>query len=469
MPVVLDRRALLMAGAVLPLAGRAAAARAALGAQTFRINAPFAMPDIVVPDFAAAPRFAITRFGASQGSQARTTAAIARAIAAASKAGGGVVVVPPGTWPTGGIRLRSNVNLHLQAGATLAFSPDPADYLPPVPTSWEGLECMNYAPLIYAHECQNVAITGRGKVLARMDVWEQWAARPKPHMDALVALYQLARAGVLTAQRDMTSPAISNGQAHLRPHFVQFNRCQHVLVQDITIENSPFWTVHLYLCQHVVVSRATIRARGHNNDGVDPEMSQNVLIEDCVFDQGDDAVSVKSGREYDGWALATPSRNIVVRGCTVYNGHQLMAVGSELAGGIENVWVDSCRVVPHEARETNSPLNNLLFVKTNERRGGFVRNIHLTNIVATKLAGGVLAVDTDALFQWRTILPTYERRLTPIEGLHVANIRVEQAAYRVNLRGEHELPPRDITLRNVAVGKVAAWGTLANVASFSDT
>lgn len=443
----MDRRGVLAAGAALPLLA-AWPARAGVRRKAVRVAAPFDMPAIEVPDFAGARRFPLGDFGAVPGDQRATSAAIARAIDAASAAGGGRVIVPAGMWATGPIRLKSNVDLHLEKGATLAFSPDPADYLPAVPTSWEGIECLNYSPLVYAYDCENVAVTGRGTLLARLDTWAVWYARPKPHMDALVALYQMARAGVPVAARDMT-----RGDAHLRPHFVQFNRCRHVLIEGVHVQNSPFWTLHPYLCRDVVIRGVSIEAHGHNNDGVDPEGSQNVLIEDCVFDQGDDAISVKSGRDHDGWRVGTPARNIVMRDCRVKNGHQLMAIGSELSGGIENVFVDNCHF-EYGAVRAKTAINNLLFVKTNERRGGFVRNIHLSNVSATELAGGVLAVDTDVLYQWRTLTPTYDRRLTPIEGLHVRDVRVERAKYVCDIRGEAGLPVRDVTLRGVRVRQV---------------
>lgn len=453
MPFFLSRRALLRAGLAVPvLAGCHSLMPKTAGTlprTDVRVTAPFPMPAIAVPDFSASPRFAITAFGAAQDDQTATSAALARAIAAAHAAGGGVVVVPPGTWPTGPIHLKSHVALHVEEGATLLFSPDPRDYLPPVRTSWEGLECMNYSPLVYAHACENVAVTGRGTLRARLDVWHRWYARPKAHMDALVALYEMAcRDGVPVERRDMTT-----GQANLRPHFVQFNRCRHVLVEDIHIVDSPFWVLHPYLCRDVVIRRVDIVAHGHNNDGVDPEMSRNVLIDGCTFDQGDDAVSVKSGRDRDAWRIGVPSRNIVMRGCRIKNGHQLMAIGSELSGGVENVFVDDCHF-DHADSSAPSTIDNLLYVKTNERRGGYVRNIHMTNVSATRIRGGVLAVETDVLYQWKTLVPTLERRLTPIEGLFVSGVRVDDAGFVCLVKGEAALPVRDVHLRDVAVRTV---------------
>jgi len=461
------RRRLVLAGAAAPLLAACqalpstASSAPAVRRQPLGVSAPFEMPAIGVPDFSGMPTFNIADYGASQDETPKTSAAIVRAIAAAHDAGGGTVLIPPGNWPTGKIHFKSNVNLHLAKGATLLFSPDPADYLPAVPTSWEGLECYNYSPLVYAYDCENIAISGGGTLRARLDTWKIWYARPKPHMDALVALYDMAVKNVPLAQRDMT-----RGQANLRPHFIHFNRCRNVLIEDIHIVDSPFWTVHPYLCRDVVIRRADIRAHGHNNDGIDPEMSQNVLIEDVVFDQGDDAVSVKSGREFDAWRIGVPAKNIVMRNCRMKNGHQLMAIGSEIAGGVENVFVDNCHF-DHADSNARSMINNLLYVKTNERRGGFVRNIHMSNVSATRIAGGVLSVETDVLYQWKTLVPTIERRLTPIEGLHVSHVRVGEAKFVCQIKGEAALPVKDVTLEDVKVATVSGTPVSAsNVIGF---
>lgn len=446
----MSRRTVLLAGFAVPLlsacSGMPPTPRHPQ--QRIGVSAPFAMPVIAIPDFSASPRFPITDFGADQRDQRKTSTAIAAAITAANAAGSGIVVIPPGIWPTAKIHLKSNVNLHVAKDATLLFSEHPADYLPPVLSSWEGLECYNYSPLVYAFDCDNVAITGEGKLKAKLDVWREWYKRPTAHMDALVALYKLAAREAPVAERQMTT-----GEANLRPQFIQFNRCRHVLVEDVNIEDSPFWVLHPLLCRDVVVRRVKIRAHGHNNDGVDPEMTQNVLIEDCVFDQGDDAISVKSGRDRDAWRLGVPSKNIVMRNCRIKNGHQLIAIGSELSAGIENVLVDNCHFDASDSAAA-STINNLLYVKTNERRGGYVRNIYMSNVSATKVAGGVLCVETDVLYQWKNLVPTYERRLTPIEGLHVSNITVGEATFVCRVKAEWEMPVKTVTLDNIKVRKV---------------
>ena len=191
-----------------------------------------------------------------------------------------------------------------------------------------------------------------------------------------------------------------------------------------------------------------VYAHGHNNDGVDPEMSQNVLIENCIFDQGDDAIAIKSGSNKDAWRLNTPSKNIIMRNCTVKNGHQLVAIGSELSGGIENVFIDNCTVVD------GAKLNHLLFIKTNERRGGYVNNIYMSNIVSGKIDAGILGIDTDVLYQWRDLVPTIERRLTPIKNVYLDNIKATNVKFISKISGQKELPVENIFLKNVTADVV---------------
>jgi len=402
------------------------------------VEAPFKMPVIRYPDFSNSAKFQITDFGAKPGDQEQTSKSIVKAIEEANKMGGGIVVVPQGEWLTGKIHLKSNVNLHLDKGAVLLFSDKPEDYLPPVHTTWEGLECYNYSPLIYAYGCKNVAITGEGMLKAKMDVWTVWFARPSGHMENLKRLYYLAGYNKPVEERQMV-----NDSAHFRPQFVQFNRCENVLIEGVSVTNSPFWTIHLYLSKNIVIRNINVFAHGHNNDGIDPEMSQNVLIENCILDQGDDAISIKSGRDQDAWRLNTPSKNIVIRKLTVKNGHQLVALGSELSGGIENVFIDSCKVID------GAKLNHLLFVKTNERRGGYVRNIYMNNTSAGKIDLGILGIETDVLFQWRDLVPTIERKLTPIRDIYLNNVQATNVRFISRILGQKELPVENIILNNV--------------------
>lgn len=402
------------------------------------VEAPFKMPNIKIPDFSNCKKISIIDFGAVQGDKDKTSQAIAKAITKANKMGGGIVVIPKGEWLTGKIHFKSNVNLHLDEGAVLLFSEDPKDYLPAVNSTWEGYECLNYSPLVYAYQCKNIAITGKGELKAKMDVWKQWFKRPKGHMESLKRLYNLA-----SYNKPMKDRQMVNDSANFRPQFIQFNRCENILMDGVSITNSPFWTIHPFLSKNIVLRNLKVYAHGHNNDGVDPEMSQNMLIENCVFDQGDDAIAIKSGSNQDAWRLHTPSKNIVMRNCTVKNGHQLVAIGSELSGGVENVFIDKCTVVD------GAKLNHLLFIKTNERRGGYVSNIYMSNIVSGKIDQGILGIETDVMYQWRDLVPTIERRLTPIKNVYLENVKATNVKFISRVLGQKELPVENVFLTNV--------------------
>ncbi len=401
-------------------------------------KAPFEMPPIKTPDFSACTTINIKDFGAEQGNKKKTTEAIKAAINKANEIGGAIVEIPKGEWLTGKIHLKSNVNLHLDEGAKLLFSEKPEDYLPPVHTTWEGMECYNYSPLIYAYKCTNVAITGKGQLEAKMDVWKIWFSRPKDHMNSLKWLYNMAAKNVPVEDRQMV-----NDTAHLRPQFIQFNRCNNVLLESISITNSPFWVIHPYMSTNIVIRDVKVWAKGHNNDGVDPEMVQNMIIENCIFDQGDDAIAVKSGRNQDAWRLNTPTKNLIIKNCYVKNGHQLLAIGSELSGGIQNVFMDSCEV------SEKAKLNHLLFIKTNERRGGYVNNIYMSNVKCGKIDKGILGIETDVLYQWRYLVPTYEVKLTPISNILIKNVHADTVQFVSRIQAQKELPVRNVRLENV--------------------
>lgn len=408
--------------------------------EIIEVSAPFPMEPIKVCIFPNQD-FVITEYGAVAAENQDNTEAIAKAIAACHEAGGGRVVVPAGTWITGPIHFKSNVNLHLQEGAVLSFTDNPADYLPAVMTSWEGMECYNYSPLVYAFECENIALTGKGKLQPQMDTWKVWFARPKAHMDALAELYHQMSNGVPVEERQ-----VAVGDNNFRPHLVHWNRCKNVLLDGFQIEGSPFWTIHMYMCEGGVARNLQVKAHGHNNDGIDLEMTRNFLVENCTFDQGDDAVVIKSGRNQDAWRLNMPSENIVIRNCTILAGHVLLGVGSEMAGGVRNVYMHDC-VAPNS-------VHRLMFLKTNHRRGGFIENIHMEN-VKTGSTLRVLEIDTDVLYQWRKIVPTYEERITRIDGVYMNNVECKSAKMIYDLKGDERLPIQNVSMKNVRVTSVA--------------
>lgn len=327
--------------------------------------------------------FPITAFGATPGADA--SAALRAAIAACAAAGGGRVVVPTGEWPTGPIHLLSRVNLHVAKGATLRFSTDPAAYLPAVFTRWEGVECYNYSPLIYAFEQTDIAITGEGTLDggASPENWWAWndkTKKPTKQVAARNRLFDLAERGVPVAERQF-----GDGD-FLRPNFIQPYRCTNVLIEGVTILRSPMWILHPVRCTNVTVRGVTVSSHGSNNDGCDPESSRDVLIEDCTFDTGDDCIALKSGRNADGRRLAAPSENTVIRHCTMKDGHGGVVLGSECSGDIRNVFVEDCTM--------DSPnLDRALRFKTNAVRGGTLENVFLRRTEIGRVAEAVLTID----------------------------------------------------------------------------
>ena len=384
--------------------------------------------------------------------EAETIESIQARIDAVAKDGGGRVSIAPGDhFLKGPIRLRSGIDLHLEEGAQLVFDDEPSLYQPAVLSSWEGVECKTLSPLIYAFGCTNVMITGKGTIAPKMDNWRKWFSRPVGHMLATRQLYEwCSKQNVPPEERDVTKLKDSN----VRPQLIMFNRCCNVILDGFKIRESPFWTIHLYLSRNCIVRNLDVYAHGHNNDGIDIEMTSNVLVENCSFDQGADAIVIKAGRNQDAWRLATPSENIEIRNCRIVDGHVLLGIGSEMSGGVRNVWLHDCTL--------ESECFNLFYCKTNERRGGFIENIKMENVEAKKVKRALIGVDTDVFYQWKDF-PTYEVKLTPIRGLTMRNIRAESANWFMRFRGDERLKIRDVTIENVSAQEIKEQNVIQNV------
>lgn len=397
--------------------------------------------------------FPITNFGA-KADGTKCTAAFAQAMAACEAAGGGRVVVPKGKWASGAIHFRSNCELHLADGAEIVFSQDPADYLPAVPTSWEGMECWNYSPLVYAYCCTNVAISGSGTLRGyegewRDTTWYAWVPQTNGVKAARLQLYTWGATDCPVENRQIWKME----NAHTRPHLVQFNRCKGVTWEGFKVRNSPFWTLHLYLCEDAAVRGLDVYAHGNNNDGIDIEMSRNVIVEDCRFDQGDDGIVIKSGRNRDAWRLATPTEDVFVRDCEIVEAHTLLGIGSEISGGVRNVRLVNCR---------SRDVNRAIFIKTNRRRGGTIEGVSVEGVTVGNVRYDLVSLSVDTLYEWADF-PDYENRATVIRDIDIRNVHGGRAKCRLNLVGDPNQPVQDVRFANVTVAAAENADVVANV------
>ena len=333
----------------------------------------------IVPPTFPSKDFDITSYGAMSGGTTLCTSAIDAAITACHNAGGGRVLIPAGTFLTGAIHLQSNVNLHISKNAMIKFSTNSSDYLPVVFTRSEGVECYNYSPFIYAYGQTNIAITGSGTVDGCATATNWWAWKTTGDADR-TSLMTMGETGTPVAQR-----IFGNG-FKLRPVFIQPYSCTNVLIDSITVLNSPMWEINPVLCQNVTISNVTVSSHGVNNDGCDPDCSKDVLIKNCTFDTGDDCIAIKSGRNNDGRRVNVPSENIIIQGCTMKDGHGGVTLGSEISGSVRNVFAENCIM-------NSVNLDRMLRIKTNSVRGGTIENIYLRNIQVDNVASEYIQVD----------------------------------------------------------------------------
>lgn len=369
---------------------------------------------------------------------------ISLAIAACAEKGGGRVTVPAGTYETGPVHLKSNVELHFEEGAKLVFTDNPKAYLPGVPSSWNGNECINYSPLIYAYGCTNAAVTGKGVLAPRLGIWHVWRDAP-----GVIETYQTLKVwsdgDVPLDARDLTAVPNSRG----RPQTVQLYRCKNVTLDGFSIRGTPFWTVHLLRSNDIIVRNLDINAWAedgtvlNNSDGIDIEMSKDVLVENCTFAQNDDAIVIKAGRGRDGRRIGTPSERILIRNCTVNKGHVLLGIGSEVSGGIRDVRMENCRV--------NCEVWRLFLVKTHPSRGGFVKNITVDGIEAKKVTHDAIRIHTRSFLgqPGGCEVPGPRPYLTDISDIAIRNVHCEWAKRFVQLLGDPDFPVRNVTLENV--------------------
>ena len=407
---------------------------------------------IRVPQFSD-KEYVITKYGAkADAPAAKNQKAIQKTIDLCARKGGGKVVVPAGQkFLTGAITLKSGVNLHVEEGAVLEFVFQPELY-PIVETSWEGLECFNLSPCVYAFKAKDIAITGKGTIDGggSVDTWWPWNGNPRfGWKEGMISQKTEARPRLLKNGEDGIPMYNEKGERSpervfgpkdgLRPQLVSFNKCEGILLEDITLLRSPFWVIHPLHSTDITVRRVKMINDGPNGDGCDPECCDRVLIEDCYFDTGDDCIAIKSGRNRDGRERNMPSKNIIIRNCEMKNGHGGVVVGSEISGGCQNVYAHDCVMDSPE-------LERVLRIKTNSCRGGIIENINMRNITVGQCKEAVLKINTD-----------YEPKEVCCRGYYpivrnvlMENVTCQKSKYGVMIVG-YEADSLSYTVNNVTV------------------
>ena len=380
---------------------------------------PFELPDIPEPDI---PNqiFDIRDYGAIPGGLSLNTEAFRRCVDDCHAQGGGIVRVPKGEWLTGPIHLRSKINLHLENEALVRFSTDFTDYLPVVFTRWEGVECYNYSPLIYAIDCENIAVTGQGTFNGAGQAWWHWK---KLQHDAAKELYHAQFNGIPVEER-----IFGTEQAALRPQFLQTIRCRNVLVEGLNFLNGPMWTIHPVYCQDVIIRNVSVKTSGPNGDGLNPDSCCNVLVDGCCFDTGDDCIAINAGMNEDGWRVGIPCENIHIRNCEMSEGHGAISIGSGMSGGVRNLYAHDCRVTggDHGIR-----------LKSMRGRGGIIEQVYFENFQLSGLRMEAILLN---MYYGASSAESASQAVPTFRDIHIKNVCCDGAGTAIVLRGLPEQP-----------------------------
>ncbi len=358
------------------------------------VTTPFAAPDdsltFTPPTIPCRIVDVTTKGVMTSGTSAANRAAMNQAIAELGDAGGGVIDVPRGTYRIGAVTLMSNIELHLEEGAVLSFSAATSDYEPPVLTRWEGLDCLNWQPAVYALGATNVAITGQGTLHGPGTSFGGGTANWKNNgTAAATAVYNAWMNGNVDALKTSGPPTLANmaslkvPTAHtnngLRPTFIECNGCTNFMLEGLLVDGGWYWNIHPLYSSNVIVRNLTVSSNNgsSNGDGVNPDSSTNVLIDNVKFNTSDDMIAIKSGTNEPGFYIARPSHNIVAHNLKVQGGHGF-SIGSELSGGVDNVYEYN------DTQQTWTGVQYLLRVKTPTGRGAVeVANLWFEDVAGT--------------------------------------------------------------------------------------
>ena len=426
---------------------------------------PFDMPVVERPVIPARTAL-LTDFGAVGDGVTLNTGAFAAGIESLSRQGGGTLEVPAGIWFTGPIGLKSHIGLHLAKDAVIVFSTD-QDLYPVIDTNFEGLDVRRCLSPIHAEGATDIAITGEGVIDGNGDAWRE-VKRRKVGDDLWKSIVR--KGGVVSADGSVWYPDEGYAKARatagslnyqdpsldeneiktfLRPVLLSLRECERILLEGVTFQNSPCWNLHPLWCRHLTVKDITVRNPHYstNGDGIDIEACENVLLVGSTFDVGDDAICIKSGKDEDGRRHGIPCRNLVIKDCTVYHGHGGFVVGSEMSGGVENIWVSGCRFLGTDVG---------LRFKSTRGRGGLVKDIWCDHIYMKDIVSyGVIfnlyyagVAATDKGEDGTADMQPVDETTPEFRDMHFSDIVCSGADQAIYINGLPELPVSGIHFRD---------------------
>jgi len=386
--------------------------------------------------------------GASPSGIKLNTVLINKTIEKLNANGGGTLFFPAGKYLTGAIKLKSNITIELEAGATLLFSDNFDDYLPYVEMRHEGIMMKSFSPLIYAVDAENITIKGEGKIDGQGKKWWDEFFRViidlknngKRDINKYQTMWdQVNDAKVIGSEiNEDYSEALQ--RRFFRPPFIQPIRCKNVRIEGITIVNSPFWTVNPEFCENVTVDRVTIaNPLSPNTDGINPESCRYVHISNCHISVGDDCITLKSGRDLQARNLNAPNENITITNCTMLSGHGGVVIGSEMSGGVKKVVISNC---------VFDGTDRGIRIKSTRGRGGVVEDIQINNIVMRNIQEEAIVLDM--LYSKMPIEPVTDR--TPIfRNINISNVTGSDVLIPIKIRGLEESPISNISFTNINI------------------
>lgn len=386
-------------------------------------------------------------FGGFSDGKNSNTAVIKKAIENLASEGGGTLFFPAGTYLTGPIVLKSNITLAIEAGATIKFSDDFAEYTPFVEMRYEGVVLKSFCPMIYAYEQENITIKGEGTIDGNGKKW--WYGTftiEGAHEDAAFKK-ELENYQEMWSKEnpDFTVEEQSDwkrtlGKRFFRPPLMQPYKCKNIKIEGVTIVNSPFWTINPEFCENVTVQGVTINnPDAPNTDGINPSSCKNVIISDCHITVGDDCITLKSGRDLQGRQYAAPCENITITNCVMLAGHGGVVIGSEMSGDVRRVTISNC---------VFDGTDRGIRIKSTRGRGGVVEDIRVSNIVMKNIPKEAITLN---LFYSNMPAEPFSERTPVFRNIHISGLTGTEVNSACKILGIEEAPISTISFSDINI------------------